>query len=251
MWETPQTPPLVFSISYGDDEPSVTLDYASRCNVEFQKRGVQGTSILFSSGDDGVGGARVRCTKFVPAFPASSPFVTAVGGTRLATEAGEETVNGLSGGGFSNYFARPAYQNDAVVAYLANSTNLPAASFYNASGRAYPDISALSAGFVVVVNLVPLPGVAGTSCSSPTTAAIVALLNDLRLQNNKSPLGFLNPWLYQLGAQKSPAFTDILSGNNPGCGTNGFPATVGWDPSGGWGSPSYAQFAKLLNLTQV
>jgi len=105
--------------------------------------------------------------------------------------------------------------------------------------------------FIIVVNLIPLPGVAGTSCSSPTLAGIIGLLNDLRLQNNKSPLGFLNPWFYQLGAQKSPVFTDMVAGNNPGCGTNGFPAVEGWEPSGGWGSPNYVAFTKVLNLTMV
>jgi tripeptidyl-peptidase-1 len=43
----------------------------------------------------------------------------------------------------------------------------------------------------------------------------------------KAPLGFLNPWLYGHGRF---GFTDITSGKNPGCGTEGFTAVQGWDP---------------------
>ena len=54
-------------------------------NTEFKKQGVRGISILFASGDSGVGGyPDGTCSKFVPSFPAGSPYVTAVGGTDLA-----------------------------------------------------------------------------------------------------------------------------------------------------------------------
>lgn len=66
----------------------------------------------------------------------------------------------------------------------------------------------------------------GTSCSSPTFASVVALLNDELLGAKMNTLGWLNPWLYS----NSDALYDITSGSNPGCGTNGFPAAVGWDP---------------------
>ena len=42
--------PLVHSISYGDDEDSLTVDYMTRVNTEFQKAGSYGASLLFSSG---------------------------------------------------------------------------------------------------------------------------------------------------------------------------------------------------------
>jgi tripeptidyl-peptidase-1 len=60
-----------------------------------------------------------------------------------------------------------------------------------------------------------------------TAAAIFSLLNDHQLSNGRPPLGFLNPWLYKTGWL---AFNDIISGNNPGCNTNGFSAVEGWDP---------------------
>jgi tripeptidyl-peptidase-1 len=71
--------PFVISISYGDDENSVNPDYAKRANIEFQKAGVRGISLLFASGDGGVEGgqSKDRCDKFIPTFPAASPWVTA------------------------------------------------------------------------------------------------------------------------------------------------------------------------------
>lgn len=232
--------PWVHSVSYGDDEDSLSVDYMRRINDEFGKLGLRGISILFASGDSGVGGGLgQQCKAFVPDFPASSPFVTAVGGTATLLAHGE-VVNGLSGGGFSNVFSRPAYQEAAVQHYLQTAPNLPAPTYYNRTGRAYPDVAALSEGFTVVVDLVPLPGVAGTSCSAPTFAGIVSLVNDLRLQAGKAPLGFLNPFIYQNAPAHPGMLFDVLRGSNPGCGTSGFHATAGWDPCTGYGSPNYA-----------
>ena len=83
------------------------------------KAGARGISLLAASGDSGAGCAVGR---FVPTFPASSPWVTGVGGLSGGAKRGdEETTAGLSGGGFSNYFGRPSYQDDAVAAYLKQS----------------------------------------------------------------------------------------------------------------------------------
>uniref|UniRef100_A0A6B2L1F0 Peptidase S53 domain-containing protein n=1 Tax=Arcella intermedia TaxID=1963864 RepID=A0A6B2L1F0_9EUKA len=228
--------PLLFSVSYGDDEPSLTLDYVTRVNVEFKKQGVRGISLLFASGDDGVGGDDSGCSRFVPGYPATSPYVTAVGGTTLEgwLETGKEIVNGLSGGGFSDYFVRPSYQDSAVKGYLSKmSSQLPPANLWNNTGRGFPDLAALSSNYVVVVNFVPLPGVAGTSCASPAISGIIGLLNDSRLLAGKSSLGFLNPLLYKLAVEQPQVFFDIVDGSNPGCGTDGFSATQGWDPATG------------------
>jgi tripeptidyl-peptidase-1 len=57
---------------------------------------------------------------------------------------------------------------------------------------------------------------------------MLRLLNDQLLHTNKSPLGFLNPWLYSTAAS---AMNDITSGQgNFACGTSGFSPTAGWDP---------------------
>ena len=139
-----ETVPQTISTSYGDNEETVPLDYAiSVCNM-FAQLGAMGTTMIFSSGDGGVGGVqfnsnRTDCVKFLPIFPAScefytflneymlftrlwlqGPYVTAVGAT---TQVGPEVGANFSGGGFSNYFKRPPYQNEAVSSYLQNIGN--------------------------------------------------------------------------------------------------------------------------------
>jgi tripeptidyl-peptidase-1 len=121
--------------------------------------------------------------------------VTGVGGTGGK---GLEAAS-LSSGGFCNRWATPSWQADATKAYLTNTTvAIPPTSFFNASGRGFPDISAQAEGFTVIANEIPLPGVAGTSCACPTASGVMALLNDLRLSAGKSSLGFLNPFIYQV-----------------------------------------------------
>ncbi len=75
-----------FSVSYGDDEPSLKPAYMSAVNAYFAAMGARGVTLLFASGDSGVGG-NVGCgpqNQFVPSFPAGAPWVTAVGGTTLS-----------------------------------------------------------------------------------------------------------------------------------------------------------------------
>lgn len=155
--------------------------------------------------------------------PLTARSVTSVGGTTII---GTEWGSPFSGGGFSNYWSRPAYQSEAVSHYLSllgsNDSGL-----YNASGRGYPDVSAYSVGFDVIVDGEVNTEV-GTSCSAPTWASVIALLNDRLVSAGKPALGFLNPFLYSKGAA---ALTDIVNGNNRWCTNDtGFEATVGWDP---------------------
>ena len=58
-------------------------------------------------------------------------------------------------------------------------------------------------------------------------ASIISLLNDFLLYKDRSPLGFLNPFLYGVGQD---GFNDITQGSNPACKTDGFSAIAGWDP---------------------
>lgn len=129
----------------------------------------------------------------------------------------------------------PEWQRGAVTKYLATAEHLPEKSVgYNTSGRAYPDIAAQATGFCVT----PFGcGVAGTSCASPTAAGVFALLNDVRLSAGKSPLGFLNPFIYQSAA----AFNDITVGNSGGgCGIGiGWPTAKAWDAVTGVGTPNF------------
>lgn len=87
--------------------------------------------------------------------------------------------------------------------------------------QGFPDISAQSNRFVIYYQG-RLVHIGGTSASAPTIGGIVALLNDARISQGKSPLGFLNPFLYGNAVLKSVALNDITTGNNPGCGTTGF-----------------------------
>merc|ERR1719450_499661 len=233
--------PPVHSISYGEGEIILSKAYMNRVNVEFMKLGLRGVTILSSSGDDGAG--CVNKTKFSPHFPASSPYVTAVGGTRFYNPftVGIELAYEISGGGFSNTFKRPKYQSSVVASFL-NSTKVPPQRYFNKEGRAYPDISALCRHFWVVINRIPMPGVMGTSASTPTVAGIISMLNERRLQNNKPPMGFLNPFLY-----KNPqALNDVTSGYNEGCLAHdrGFYATKGYDTVTGNGTPNFPELVK-------
>ncbi|XP_068787101.1 tripeptidyl-peptidase 1 isoform X2 [Struthio camelus] len=248
--------PWVHSVSYGDDEDSLSLAYLQRVNVEFMKAAARGLTILFASGDDGAGCRRVSSGNhtFRPSFPASSPYVTTVGGTSFKNPflVTAEVTDYISGGGFSNVFPMPDYQAAAVKRFLHSASKLPPSSYYNSSGRAYPDLSALSDNYWVVINRIPLPWVSGTSASTPVVGGMVALINDRRLQQGLSPLGFLNPVLYQLQEKgHNDAFYDVTQGCHLSCldGTvqgQGFCAGPAWDPVTGWGTPNFPRLLRAL-----
>lgn len=119
--------PQTISISYGNLENNYSRDEAMYTCRLFGQLGLRGVSVLFGSGDWGVGSgdckAKDGSVQFVPIFPATCPFVTSVGG---ATGGGilPEVAASFSGGGFSNIFARPNYQQQAVSSYLQNLGNL-------------------------------------------------------------------------------------------------------------------------------
>eukprot|EP01006_Ploeotia_vitrea_P052614 TRINITY_DN67713_c1_g1_i3.p1 TRINITY_DN67713_c1_g1~~TRINITY_DN67713_c1_g1_i3.p1 ORF type:complete len:466 (-),score=187.20 TRINITY_DN67713_c1_g1_i3:150-1418(-) len=119
--------PWVHSVSWGTDEDTWTAEDMQRTNVELQKAAALGISIFVSSGDNGVIGAGSgNSNVFRPQFPASSPWVTTVGGTYFANHAiGEEAGASWSGGGFSNTFARPSWQKQAVASYFDTVDSLP------------------------------------------------------------------------------------------------------------------------------
>ncbi|KAH0345038.1 tripeptidyl-peptidase 1 precursor, partial [Aureobasidium melanogenum] len=233
------TLPQVMSSSYGDDEQTVPYSYAKRVCDGFKQLAARGISVLVSSGDYGVGAdgfcfsnSNASKPMFLPVFPASCPWVTAVGGT--AGFEPEVAVSRFgSGAGFSNYFPMPTYQMNAVDGYLDRIGNLYA-GLYNRSGRGYPDVAA-QGNHDVIVWEGNVTTIGGTSASSPTFAAVIALVNDALIAAGKPPLGFLNPWLYG-GA--FAALTDITVGSSIGCNTSGFPAETGWDAVTGFGTPN-------------
>jgi len=240
--------PLVHSVSYGNDERQQSSDaYMFSANTAFMKAGVRGLSVLFASGDQGVCG-REGCgglftaTHFNPDFPGASPYITTVGGTDFyGAGVGDEQAWKSGGGGFSDTFDIPAYQQEAVAAYKARTdANFPPQAYWNNTGRGYPDIAALGGQKTsYCVQAGRFQGVAGTSASCPVVAGIFARLNGLRLAAGKPAMGFLNPFLYQ----NPSAFFDVQHGTNSDRSKYGFTAVEGWDAATGLGTPNYEALA--------
>jgi len=189
-----------------------------------------------------------------PAWPASSPFVTAVGATQFVNnKVGNAEMapdNFGSGGGFSPLFSQSPHaewQSGAVKDYLRSrpsDSHFPPEGSFPATGRATPDVSALGVAYQVLVNGSMTP-ISGTSASTPAFAAMVSLLNEARMQKGLPPMGLLNPFLYA----NPDAFTDITQGSNAFNSFGeplayGFNCSRGWDPATGLGTPL---FAKLLS----
>ncbi|KAI0775553.1 subtilisin-like protein [Trametes elegans] len=248
-------PPFVVSASYGQDEGSVTPAYAARQCAEYGKLGMLGTTVLYSTGDNGVAGNGGLCLgddgqpseegeRFSPDFPVTCPFVTGVGATQVNPGSTVNDPEGaceqviFSGGGFSNFFALPDYQADAVTGFLTNHPPPFTSAQFNNSGnvRAFPDISANGANYVVAV-AGEFVSVFGTSCSAPVVGSMITLINDARITAGKGPVGFINPALYS--DTFADSFHDITTGGNQGCDTPGFTATEGWDPVTGLGTPNF------------
>ncbi|RDW58856.1 hypothetical protein BP6252_13332 [Coleophoma cylindrospora] len=257
--ELPQT--LV--TSYGEDEQSIPEGYARTVCDGFGTLGLRGVSVIFSSGDTGVGSScqtndGKNTTRFSPMFPAACPYVTSVGATRHFQP--ESSVY-FSSGGFSDRFPRPPWQDNAVKGYLevlGDQWN----GLYNPDGRGFPDVSAQGWAFQYLGKNASTDEFDhilgyGTSAAAPTFASVISLLNSARLSAGEAPLGFLNPWLYSVGKE---GLNDVVHGGSKGCTGvdvySGLPtphvpyaswnATVGWDPVSGLGTPD---FRKLLVLS--
>ena len=82
----------------------------------------------------------------------------------------------------------------------------------------------------------------GTSLSTPIFASLMTRVNQERTLAGKGPVGFVNPVLYQ----HPEIFNDIMTGFVPGCGTEGWAATPGWDPATGLGTPNYPTLLKVF-----
>ncbi|KAF8264977.1 subtilisin-like protein [Lactarius quietus] len=248
--EIPQT----ISISYGNEEHNLPPEYTKALCDLYAQLGARGVSVLFASGDDGVGKGDCKDDSgnvmFRPTFPSSCPWVTSVGGASFTTDVKDEVAAGLSSGGFSSHFLRQEYQ-DILVPEFLEKLGSEYAGLYDAAGRGIPDISSQALEIVIIQGGVPYV-VDGTSASLrpnvQIAASIISLLNDHQLANGRKPLGFLNPWLYDQGIK---GLNDITSGTNPGCKTEGFSATVGWDPVTGLGTPRFVELQKKLPTEPV
>jgi len=149
-----------------------------------------------------------------------------------------------SGGGFSTISPTPDYQTADVKGYLASkSITFPPPSYFNATNRGFPDIAAVGHDCLIYDSGSWEP-VGGTSCSAPIVAGIMSIVNQVAIKASGKPLGFLNPFLYQMHAKCPQCFHDITVGDNlcteGGCSSScqGFYATTGWDPVSGLGTPN-------------
>ncbi len=131
-------------------------------------------------------------------FNYSTPICTHVFGCANGTqENGVEydVVNWTTGGGFAHWNERPTWQEKQVNIYLESGIALPNCTYFNASNRAYPDVSAV--GHNCAIYELGWEFVDGTSCSTPVFAGIITNLNSFQKQRGKPILGFANPLLYK------------------------------------------------------
>ncbi len=237
----------IVSNSYGSTEGDETPDDVAATQQAFLQGAMQGISFLFSSGDNG---DEVANTGVLQAdYPASNPYITAVGGTSLGIGAGQNLIfqtgwgtqkyslsaNGKSwtpvgylygsGGGYSSLFNRPSYQTKVVPA------TAPA-------GRAVPDVAldadpttGMLIGETQQFPSGPAYGeyrIGGTSLASPLMAGFQALSQ----QHQGSRQGFLNPQLYQSAKSNPSLFLDIAKAG-PDAGNVRADYANGLDPSDG------------------
>ena len=154
--------------------------------MEAIKLGLQGVTILAASGDDGANSRDVRqygsvACGYKPSWPASSPYVTAVGATQgpeaSRTEIACQSNEGsqiTTGGGFSTLYPVPSWQKDTMDKYwtaLEDSGNMPH-SGYATGARGYPDLSIAGNNFDVIIGRVHYCA-SGTSASTPVRDAIL------------------------------------------------------------------------------
>ena len=218
----------IITNSYGFDTEQLAPGFIKPYEETIMQGAVEGIGIYFSSGDNS---DESLVEGYATAdWPASSPFVTAVGGTTLAVgannnylfETGWGTTKSIwtgtawapgnwvygAGGGVSTLFAEPTYQQGVVPASVFTAQGR--------TGRAVPDIAAIAdpnTGYLIGETQTFPDGTAryseyrigGTSLASPIVAGIMALAN----QAAGHPLGFANPLLYSLAG--STSFTDVTN----------------------------------------
>eukprot|EP01038_Epipyxis_sp_PR26KG_P012461 gene12461-16714_t len=246
------SPPSVISISYGNYEQDISTSYIRPFSIEAQKLAVQGVTILAASGDYGTAyftpSTSTKTCGFYPIFPASNPFVTAVGGTEIDPQTSIEVAafnNIASGGGVSNFYRVPSYQKALVEQYFSSQE----VSYYE-GGRSYPDLSALAVNYETIQNGQSV-FVSGTSASTPVIAGMISLVNANRAAKGLPSLGWINPALYKYYSKFTNDITigNNLCNNNDCCDGQGYSASPGWDPVTGLGSISYTDFLSVFTNT--
>ncbi len=268
----------VLTASWGQCEPMQGAGVADAENTLFQEAAAQGQSIVSAAGDEGAedcNGQSLPNPLAAVDDPASQPFVTGVGGTRLDSigpppseqvwnDGGQLTsllglTPGAGGGGVSSFWEMPSYQSGAPVSLNLIQTGSSGSACGSSSYcREVPDVSAdadPATGYLIYWNGSGTAGgtsgwqaIGGTSAGAPTWAALLALAN-ASSGCHGTPIGFANPALYRAAAvDYSAAFDDVTVGNNDFTGTNGgqFAAGPGYDMASGLGTPNAAGLAGPL-----
>lgn len=237
------------SASLGECETFPYLDGSMLADDEaFAEAAAQGQSFFASSGDTG-GSCAVEDTNGVPDsgppqvnYPASSPYVTAVGGTTLLTNSDgsydEEIAWNSGGGGTSLWESAPYWQSGVVPGATA--------------GKGVPDIAMDAdpySGVTLVIDGTESEGYGGTSLSSPLALGVWARLES----GHANKLGMASPALYATYSAGSctalevtnycttAAFHDITLGTN-----GAYAATPGWDYTTGLGSFDIQEAEQLV-----
>ena len=226
------------SASFGECEFQAYLDGSMLADDEsFAEAALQGQTVFTSAGDTG-GFCSVGTPNGVPAgvpdvsYPASSPYVVAVGGTSLLTNAdgsyNQELAWTAGGGGISYLESQPKWQaSDGVLGTIGSEANL----------RTVPDVSMdadPNTGANVYVNGTP-ETVGGTSLASPLALGVWDRIES----DHGEAVPFASPLLY--AANGSAAFHDVTLGD-----TGPYPATAGYDLATGIGTFDVAKAETLI-----
>ncbi|HEX4750658.1 MAG TPA: S53 family peptidase, partial [Bryobacteraceae bacterium] len=211
-------------------------------NPYFEKMASQGQTFFVASGDSSTWSSKNE------AWPADNAYVVAVGGTDLTTSTAagpwqSETAWSDSGGGISpDNIPIPSWQQ---ISGVINSSNGGSTTLRNG-----PDVAA-NANFTFYVCADQTTCTAneygGTSFAAPMWAGYVALANQQLANSNESPVGFLDPTIYQQNVTSSyykANFNDITSGTS-----GSYSAVAGYDLVTGWGSPTPSLVGALTSGT--
>ncbi len=232
-----QNRPSVVSISWGSSETNFTAAGMQQMEQAFAAGAALGVTVTAACGDNGSTDGATDGLQHVD-FPSSAPHALGCGGTTIQNQGvvlSSETVwnsgggGGATGGGISDTFPLPSYQQAAGVP--------PSVNPGGHVGRGVPDVSGdadPASGYIVRVDGQQLV-IGGTSAVAPLWAGLIALLN----QSLGHPVGFLHPTLY--GPTVTPTMRDIVSGSN-----GAYSAHAGWDACTGLGSPNGARLLQAL-----
>ena len=230
--------PSVISISWGSPENNWTSQAVQNMDQAFQAAAALGVTVCAAAGDRGSSDGAQDGLAHVD-FPASDPYVLACGGTSLQGASGtissevvwnDNPTSSATGGGVSDLFALPTWQEKAGVPVSANPGGRVGRGVPDVAGDADPQT-----GYTVLVDG-QQSTIGGTSAVAPLWSGLIALIN----QQLGRSVGYLNPSLYQAASPES-GFHDITNGNN-----GSYTAAQGWDACTGLGSPDGVKLVATL-----